>query len=375
MNGVGGFADYRHCRETATSHRGLAKKKPETCWDQDMATKENGGDGDNGRFADSNALFESIFRAELDTLRRKKAKTAEDLVTAERRPIRKERPLYPAAPEEKRKPQRREQKDKHQIAAENAASGKEIEKPSNRKKLWLLLGVMIILAVVFVNYRSVKDLHFLISLWGPKEKPLVQRPVPPEPAERTDKKQTPEHVPAGTVRDEAPAPSSPEVLTTKDSGETSVLQYESRNSYPYSIYLGSYKALDGAKRAVSIYEQKGLSPYWVRVDLGAKGVWYRVFAGYFRTEEEAETYIRKNELPAAEAKHTAYANLIGVYKSGEEIEKKRRMLSASGWDPYVIEGADGVTFLCTGAFYQKRGAEKAQKDLAAKGIHSQVVSR
>jgi hypothetical protein len=371
--------------QLSTSHRGPAKKKPETCWDQDMATKENGGDGDNGRFADSDALFESIFRAELDTLRRKKTKTAEDLVTAERRPIRKERPFYHAAPEEKRKPERKEQKDKHQIAPENAASGKEIEKPSNRKKLWLLLGVMIILAVVFVNYRSAKDLTFLISIWGPKEKPLVQRSVPPRPAERTDKKQAPEHVPAETVRDEAPAkeeqaavvsvPSSPEVLPTEDSGETPALQYESRNSYPYSIYLGSYKALDGGKKAVSVYEQKGLSPYWVRVDLGAKGVWYRVFAGYFQTREEAEAYIRKNELPAAATRHTAYANLIGVYKSGEESEKKRRLLGGCGYDPYVIEGADGVSFLCTGAFYQKRRAEKAQKDLAAKGIHSQVVSR
>ncbi len=146
-------------------------------------------------------------------------------------------------------------------------------------------------------------------------------------------------------------------------------------SYPYSIYLGSYGSPERAKKAVSMYEKKGLSPYWVEVDLGEKGVWFRIFTGYFAKKEEAEAYINEKQITDARSKRTAYANLIGVYNSKYELNRKRLTLSKLGYSPYVIAGVNGESLLYAGAFYQKARAEKQLTQLASKGIRSRVVSR
>jgi hypothetical protein len=146
-------------------------------------------------------------------------------------------------------------------------------------------------------------------------------------------------------------------------------------SYPYSIYLGSYGSPERAKKAMSVYEKKGLVPYWVEVDLGAKGVWYRIFTGYFPNKEKAEAYINKKQIADGASKRTQYANLIGVYKSQYELDRKKVTLSRLGYSPYVVPGVDGESLLYTGAFYQKERAEKHYLQLASKGVLSRVVIR
>jgi hypothetical protein len=146
-------------------------------------------------------------------------------------------------------------------------------------------------------------------------------------------------------------------------------------SYPYSIYLGSYGSIERAEKAVSMYVKKGLSPYWVEVDLGEKGVWFRIFSGYFSNRAEAEAYIKKMQIADASPKHTAYANLIGVFQSQYELNRKKVTLSKLGYSPYVIAGFNGESLLYAGAFYQKARAEKQHIRLASNGIQNRVVIR
>jgi hypothetical protein len=146
-------------------------------------------------------------------------------------------------------------------------------------------------------------------------------------------------------------------------------------SYPYSIYLGSYGSLERAEKALSMYEKKGLSPYWVEVDLGDKGVWFRIFTGYFPNKAEAEAYINEKQIANASSKRTRYANLIGVFNSQHELNRKKVTLSKLGYSPYIISGVNGESLLYAGAFYQKSRAEKQHTQLASKGIRSRVVSR
>ncbi len=146
-------------------------------------------------------------------------------------------------------------------------------------------------------------------------------------------------------------------------------------SYPYSISLGSFKTLVNARKAISIFQERGLAPYWVKVDLGAKGVWFRVFAGYFRTREDANAFIKDNRIVGGESRHTRYANLIGTYSSKKRLEEMRLRLLDLGYYPYVIEGIYGESFLFMGAFYQRARAEKHAAELASKGFQSQVVNR
>ncbi|NIM98249.1 MAG: hypothetical protein GTO24_09275, partial [candidate division Zixibacteria bacterium] len=79
--------------------------------------------------------------------------------------------------------------------------------------------------------------------------------------------------------------------------------------YPYSVYLGSYRTPENLKKAVTIYGSMGLSPYWVQVDLGEKGKWFRLFSRFFRTRAEADAFIRENRIEGAASKHTKYAVL------------------------------------------------------------------
>jgi cell division septation protein DedD len=145
--------------------------------------------------------------------------------------------------------------------------------------------------------------------------------------------------------------------------------------YPYSVYLGSFKATDAVKKAVSEYVEKGLSPYWAKVDLGEKGVWFRFFARHFQTREDAEKFIRERNIQGATPGKTRYANLIGIFSSDEEVEQQRGALVSSGFCPYVIKCTDGRSLLYSGAFALKEHAERERVALEVKGIRNEIIER
>jgi hypothetical protein len=145
--------------------------------------------------------------------------------------------------------------------------------------------------------------------------------------------------------------------------------------YHFSIYLGSYKTSKQVEKASSIFKESGLSPYWARVDLGAKGVWFRLFAGYFQSKEAAESYIRKKQIAGAEPGYTKYANFLGSYRSEKDLEAQKAKLLSLGFCTYTVKGADGRTLLYSGAFDREEFANNNQRDLASKGFQNEVVER
>jgi cell division septation protein DedD len=145
--------------------------------------------------------------------------------------------------------------------------------------------------------------------------------------------------------------------------------------YPYAVYLGSVQGMDYVRRAMSSYESQGLSTYWSKVDLGAKGTWYRVFTGYFRSAQEAEAFIQQKRIKEGEVKETKYSNLIGTFGSKQAGEEKALALAKMGLSAYWIPAADGQVRVYSGAFITKDGAEKNQAELVSKGIKSEIVER
>ncbi len=213
----------------------------------------------------------------------------------------------------------------------------------------------------------------------PPEKPVANekpyRPVPPQPSPAVAKKPPvvaapkPPPLVAEPVRPAAQSGKKPAL------GKEELFPEESTLPYPYSVYLGAYKTPERAEKAISIYRNKGLSAYWVKVDLGDKGVWYRVFTGYFRDQNEAEAFIRRKRIAEAEVKRTRYATLIGIYATERDAQKEFLALSRLGYSPYVVQMASGESQLYVGAFYTKAGAEEQRLDLASKGVQSRVVER
>lgn len=176
----------------------------------------------------------------------------------------------------------------------------------------------------------------------------------------------------------APVPQSPATAALPPSQERQPAQVQPPHvpPYPFSVYLGSFVTLERARTAVSIHEKDyGISSYWVKVDLGEKGIWYRVFAGYFRSAEEAEAFIRQRKLKEGQVKQTKYSTLIGVFSKPEEAEEPVRRLMQLGYSSYSVPLPGGRFKLYSGAFHTWEGARKQFADLASKGIKSEAVER
>jgi len=148
-----------------------------------------------------------------------------------------------------------------------------------------------------------------------------------------------------------------------------------KRSYPYSIRLDAWRTRQKTEKILAVYREKGLSPYWVKVDLGDKGVWYRIFTGYFDNVKQAEKVIKASNLKGAAIKKTKYATLIGTYRSETTLNDQIKLISKKGFSPYVVKGTNSEIYLYVGAFYTYRDAKKQYADLLASGIESEVVER
>jgi cell division septation protein DedD len=154
----------------------------------------------------------------------------------------------------------------------------------------------------------------------------------------------------------------------------SPLSFKQIASYPYSIRLGAFRTLKGAKKAVSIYNKKGFSPYWVEVELNNE-TWHRVYVGHFKSHKKAERFRTENRLMEAVVKKKKYTTLININTAQESLGGRIQYLKQLGYCPYAIEYNDGQSRLFVGAFVTKDGAKKQCEDLESIGIQGQLVER
>ena len=210
----------------------------------------------------------------------------------------------------------------------------------------------------------------------PPVKSQLQAPPPPvQPAVKSEPKAPPAPVQQPVVPKKAETPqtgSQPKQIAV---AKTVPPVSGSGVSYPYSVYLGSVQGMDYVKKGMSSYESQGLSTYWSKVDLGAKGTWYRIFTGYFRSAQEAEAFIQQKRIKDGEVKETRYSNLIGTFGTKQGGEEKGLALAKMGLSAYWIPAADGQVRLYSGAFITKEGAEKNQAELNSRGIKSEIAER
>ena len=202
--------------------------------------------------------------------------------------------------------------------------------------------------------------------------PPQQEPprVEPAPVKTAQNPQTP----APTSRPSSSPPPQP-IVQGKSSSLAGPEAPDSSSRYPYSIYLGSYQTQEMAKKTTEKYKEEGSPAYWTKVKLGDKGVWYRVYAGYFRNEAEAKDYVSRKQLKDAEVKVTRYAVLIGVFPNRAEAEARSSALIELGFPAYVIPEPQGKMRLYSGAFITKQGADVALSELASKGVRASTAER
>jgi len=146
-------------------------------------------------------------------------------------------------------------------------------------------------------------------------------------------------------------------------------------SYPYSIHAGSYRSFQSAELSAETYRKAGLQAFWARVDLGEKGVWYRVFIDCYKDPVMAQGIIKEKQLKDARPIRVRYANFIGAYFSSDDLKKQSRFLSEKGYSPYFIQDDNSENYLYMGAFDTVKEAEEFSVELSSRGIRSLVVER
>jgi hypothetical protein len=218
-------------------------------------------------------------------------------------------------------------------------------------------------------------------LEAPVEKPVVVMETP-EPVASTAPAMQSERAadvgessePTASRPEAAPEKTSPQIAPLKEPSHDTQPPKWVEGAYPYSVYLGSYRTHERLQKAISDYGGRGLSPYWVQVDLGKKGIWFRLFAGAFKTGQLANRFIREHQIDGAFSRHTKYAVLIGTYRSEKQLNMEKMELRAMGHPSYEVKG-EKIFGLFSGAFYQVARAEKQKESLAIKGIRGEVVER
>ena len=150
---------------------------------------------------------------------------------------------------------------------------------------------------------------------------------------------------------------------------------ETHPKYPYSIQLASFRNLDGAKKTVDTFREKGIPAYWSEVNRGGKERWFRVYTGAFECRAEARKYREENNLARSLVKETPYTAFVGTYTDKKVLEDQTHFLENLDYVPYAIEEQDGRYRLFIGAFLDLKVAGEKQRNLESRGIQSRVIRR
>jgi cell division septation protein DedD len=148
-----------------------------------------------------------------------------------------------------------------------------------------------------------------------------------------------------------------------------------RRGYPFSLLLGSYGDMAQARRAVETDGKGEMVRYWVKVDLGADGIRYRVFGGYFATAAAAQKAAFKHRLNPLAVKATRYAVQIGAAGDRHKADANVEILRQKGFSPYVVALDENVYATYLGAFYTEKGANDLLAELGPLPMDCRVVER
>jgi hypothetical protein len=147
------------------------------------------------------------------------------------------------------------------------------------------------------------------------------------------------------------------------------------NEYPFSILLDTFLEQERAQQAIDLYQERDISAHWVKVDLGEKGIRYRLFTGIFATIPEAQQYLDQNQLFGKLIKPTYYSARIGVYQDKIQLANAFVKAQGTGFIPYILGTQKGVYHLYVGAFYTYIGASSQCRALTDTGLNCQPVRR
>jgi type II secretory pathway predicted ATPase ExeA/cell division septation protein DedD len=145
--------------------------------------------------------------------------------------------------------------------------------------------------------------------------------------------------------------------------------------HPFSLRASSYQQQERAFEEISEIKQRGLTPYLVKADVGDLGTLWRIYIGFYSTEEEAKKIKTTYKLVNASVQKTDYSCQVGEFSSEKDILIMFEKLKQAGYFPYAIQKDRNRFRLYIGAYEKKAEAEVLRQELDKKAINSQVVKR
>jgi succinoglycan biosynthesis transport protein ExoP len=238
---------------------------------------------------------------------------------------------------------------------------------------FLLIALGILWQTGIINPVTQDNWPGIIPSGGEKTLSETAKPDEPPPVTSSSVENI---VPETDVkREETTAIVKTDNMTALDEGKSMTDADYLSGSFPFSIYFGSSTSKEKVEAAIAQYRREGLPAYWVKIDFKDKGIWYRIYAGYFKDQEQAQGAVNKYNFTDAEIKNTACANLIGIYDTQDALENMTRKIEELGYSPYTVIDQEGRSALFVGAFITQEGAEEENNELQSLRIHSRVVKR
>jgi len=132
---------------------------------------------------------------------------------------------------------------------------------------------------------------------------------------------------------------------------------------PVALMLGSYRTLANTLQAVSIFKRKMTDVQWNPVDLGEKGIWYRVFTGGFKSKRDAFEYKAEHGLTESLIVTMPWTVAVGPVDSLKAIRAVTEKLEEHRFGSVAVRHENDRYAVNMGIFVTRKGAEVLAGDI------------
>jgi len=168
-------------------------------------------------------------------------------------------------------------------------------KMKNSWVVWFFIIGFIVAVLVVFNYQNGKNNVPLSEIFPDEEVipvdveyEFVENDAQEQDIQEAPKVDQPEVLVIEKGAPEIKELSKPVVSATQSGGT------ESKAEHFFTIQVASFKAKNRAEKALAELNKEGhSSAYIVSKDLGAKGVWYRVYIGKYDTKKQTEEFLKE----------------------------------------------------------------------------------
>jgi cell division septation protein DedD len=152
------------------------------------------------------------------------------------------------------------------------------------------------------------------------------------------------------------------------------------DAYPYTIQVGSCRNRENAYDLNMMLRKNGFPAFVNSASIPGKGVFHRIFVGYYRTFDETRKAVSQlkdqKDLNPIESR-MPYAIQVGVFDSDQELTSLETSLRSKDYLAYSIPGSNdnNKARLLIGAFRTENEAAILSRKLKDEGIDAKVVER